>query len=360
MEELNVLPIYRNGLGEISNGIDICVPEFCRKNCEKNNRCMKHYQEMCVANPGYYRCPYGFGSYVFKVDNDNCIFTCLRVENHYDKSKLMPKLKGEGKNHKEISFVNLEKYAVIYTEYQKNQQKFERHQSFVNDVLHDVRKYNQQIKLKNDRLFRMSQEKDGYRKFLEVSKGLHVLSWFLTLRLNNYDFTYSENLMQSDVKSSYNMYRIIDKVRQCMKEKSEAKDIRIKLDARRECQDIQAYDCIELLPFLLMDNAIKYSPKGENVDIVFEERGNEQHIKFRSLGPTLSETELEKICNQGYRGENAKELTDDGMGIGLYTASCICKLNDIRMEVHSESEIKKRTLNINFSNFVVDLWAQMV
>lgn len=360
MEEFNVLPIYRNGLGEISNGIDICVPEFCRRNCERNEKCIQHYQKMCTADSGFYVCPYGFGSYVFKVDDDNCVFTCLRVEDQYDKTKLMPKIRGEGKNYKEISLINLEKYASAYREYQNNQHMYDKHLRFVNDVFHDIRKFNQQIKLKNESLYRKSQERGKYGKFLEISKSLHVWCWFLTLRLNNYDFTYNENLMKSDVKSSYNMYRIIDKVRICIKEKSNEKDVRVNLFAGCDCQDIQAYGCIELLPFLLIDNAIKYSPKGENVDILFEEKKNEQHIRVQSIGPILEEEEINKICNQGYRGINAQSLTGDGMGIGLYTASCICKLNEIRMEVTSEAEIKKKSQNINFSNFVVDLWAQTV
>lgn len=79
MEELNILPIYRNGIGEITNGIDITVPQFCRKNCE-SDKCRMHYNKMCKADEGLYECPFGFSSYVFEIENENCIFTCLRVE----------------------------------------------------------------------------------------------------------------------------------------------------------------------------------------------------------------------------------------------------------------------------------------
>ena len=76
MEELNILPIYRNGIGEITNGIDITVPQFCRKNCE-SDKCRMHYNKMCKADEGLYECPFGFSSYVFEIENENCIFTCL-------------------------------------------------------------------------------------------------------------------------------------------------------------------------------------------------------------------------------------------------------------------------------------------
>ena len=47
------------------------------------------------------------------------------------------------------------------------------------------------------------------------------------------------------------------------------------------------------------------------------------------------------------------------MGIGLYTAKCICEINDIKIEVDSGKEIKKRIGNINYSEFTVDFWINL-
>ena len=149
MDEFSLLPIYRNGLEEITSGIEVVVPSFCRKNCKDNERCQKHYRKMAEAEAGLYQCPYGFSSYVFEIENDNYIFTCLRVEGKYCREKLLPKLQGERKEYREISCVTLEKYAEAYREYMVNQFKYERYKQFVDDVFHDVRKYNQQIKYMN-------------------------------------------------------------------------------------------------------------------------------------------------------------------------------------------------------------------
>lgn len=45
----------------------------------------------------------------------------------------------------------------------------------------------------------------------------------LTLRLNNHDFVYNEEMMKADVKTSYNMFKILDKVRHCIKHRGEEK-----------------------------------------------------------------------------------------------------------------------------------------
>ena len=59
--------------------------------------------------------------------------------------------------------------------------------------------------------------------------------------------------------------------------------------------------------------------------------------------------------NQGYRGEKAKQLTTDGMGIGLYTAKCIADLNEIELKLSSGDKIKKTKKGIDYSEFVVEL-----
>ena len=349
-----MLPIYRKGMGEISNGIDIIVPTFCKRNCENSEKCKQYYKELENAKPGLYQCPYGFSSYVFAIEEDTHIFTCLRVTGEYNSKVLLPKIKNEGKHYREISLATLEQYAEAYRQYWLNQYKYDKYKKFVDDIFHDVRKFNQQIKIKNDRLYQKSQSSRKFGEILELSKSIHVISWFLTLRLNNHDFLYNEDMMKADVKSDYNIYKIIDKVRICIQDRAALKNIKFDMSAHREFRNMKAYECIQLLPFLILDNAIKYSPNGETINIIFNEKQNQQYVRISSLGPTVSEGELAKICNHGYRGKEAEKLTEDGMGIGLYTAKCICENNGIKMEVASGKEIKKRIRNIDYSEFTVD------
>ena len=79
MDEFNLLPIYRNGIGEITSGIDIPIPDYCRKNCSSNKKCSEYYRNLESADIGIYQCPYGFNSYVFEIEGDKFIFSCLRI-----------------------------------------------------------------------------------------------------------------------------------------------------------------------------------------------------------------------------------------------------------------------------------------
>ncbi len=60
-----------------------------------------------------------------------------------------------------------------------------------------------------------------------------------------------------------------------------------------------------------------------------------------------------------YRSENALNLTKDGMGIGLYTAKCICELNGISLKLDSEQNVIRRIKNIDYSKFNVEFWIEL-
>lgn len=359
MDEFILVPIYRNGIGEITSGIDIPVPEYCRRNCSSNKKCIEYYRKLEEADIGIYQCPYGFSSYVFEIEGDNFIFSCLRIEKYYDRNKLLPKIKDEVKEYREISLSSVEKYAEVYKEFFLSQNKYEKYKKFVDDIFHDVRKFNQQIKIKNEKIYKKAQQHRRLGDILETTKSIQQLGWFMTLRLNNHDFIYNEELLKADVKSSYNIYRIIDKVKKCLKERTDFKNIKIEMKSSVECKDMQAYDCIELLPYIFLDNAIKYSIGGETIHIDIKETRDFQHVKIHSLGPKADEQELPKLIEQGYRSKNAIDLTQDGMGIGLYTAKCICELNDIKLEIDSSQDVVKRVKNIDYSEFSVDFWIKL-
>ena len=47
------------------------------------------------------------------------------------------------------------------------------------------------------------------------------------------------------------------------------------------------------------------------------------------------------------------------MGIGLYTAKCICELNDIVLKINSGQDVLRQIKNIDYSEFSVDFWIKL-
>lgn len=353
MEELNLVPIYRNGFGEITSGIDINVPKFCFDRCGKNSNCIEHYRKMESEQEGIFECPYGFSTCVFRIDDDNFIFTCLKITGRFDRKKLNPKIKDEQIEYREISENRLNTYVELYKEFYNNKKQYDVYRSFIEDIFHDIRKFNRDIKYKNDSIFRKSQESKKFAAINDASKSIEAMCWFMSLRLNNHDLTYNMELMEKDVKSTYNIHKIIHKVKECMRDRANENGIKIRLLADREISNIKAYDCLELLPYLLLDNAIKYSLRESEIIIRIREDNNIQHVCFESIGPAVDIEEQDELFKKNFRGKHAREIVS-GMGIGLYTAKRICDLNNIEIQVKSDNNIIKTKENIPYSKFMVD------
>lgn len=357
LNELAMVPVYRQGINEHTDGIELHVPSFCAKSCTGGSKCECFYQSI-MAKHGIHVCPYGFNTYVFDANNETVIFSCLRVENYYDKKKTSPKLKLEDKKtpYRVIGEDELKKYAELYCTFADNNSKYEMYQGFVNNIFHDIRKFNAQLKSKSDSIYRRADSSSKNRHdFMDNAKSIREICWFITLRLDSYDFENNEELLSASPKSTYNLFKSFDKVRKCLKERANQKNIKILLNSKKDCANIQAYDCIELLPVIFLDNALKYAPDYTEIIITFIEKNDLQQISIESIGPILFDHEKEKILRRGYRGENCEKLTPDGMGIGLSTAYKICALHDMDMHVTSSNDVYKVTGNMEYSKFRVDI-----
>jgi len=75
---------------------------------------------------------------------------------------------------------------------------------------------------------------------------------------------------------------------------------------------------IELIPYLLFDNAVKYSSSGSEITIEFTENIDTVQVEFSSIGPIITDEEKEKIFDYGFRGANAQKFSSSGEGLGLY------------------------------------------
>jgi signal transduction histidine kinase len=80
---------------------------------------------------------------------------------------------------------------------------------------------------------------------------------------------------------------------------------------------------VPVIPHTLIDNALKYSKRGSEVQIVFNESPNDIELKVVSYGPKIEDDELEKIFDLFYRGRSARAQEEEGAGFGLYLAQFI-------------------------------------
>jgi signal transduction histidine kinase len=81
----------------------------------------------------------------------------------------------------------------------------------------------------------------------------------------------------------------------------------------------------------LVDNAIKFTPKGGHVDISLLLREGEAVIQIRDTGPGISEIEREAVTKRFYRSDKSRRT--EGLGLGLSLVAAIVKLHGFQFSI---------------------------
>jgi signal transduction histidine kinase len=104
-----------------------------------------------------------------------------------------------------------------------------------------------------------------------------------------------------------------------------AKHIRLTMHTQVEEARVWADGAqLHRLWFLLIDNAIKYTPAGGVVSVSLKQTpGGHPVCEISDSGIGIPEADLPRIFHRFYRAENAKKQSDVGSGLGLTMASVI-------------------------------------
>lgn len=98
---------------------------------------------------------------------------------------------------------------------------------------------------------------------------------------------------------------------------------------------IYAFPIIKLIPYIILDNCIKYSPSKQSIDIEYTILSNTTMITITSLGPFVPKEEIPRLKEKFYRGTNSINTETEGKGLGLYILDRICKMNSMKFQFES-------------------------
>lgn len=140
--------------------------------------------------------------------------------------------------------------------------------------------------------------------------------------------------------------------------RSKAKDKNININISIVDEDVPHIDVLpiaKVLPYIILDNAVKYSPSYQGIEIEFTNSGNRLvQVSCSSIGPMVNDFELNQLFSKGFRGEIAEISNPEGRGLGLYYLQKICDLCGIKYKVSSNQKPFKFDGN-NYSEFKIEL-----
>lgn len=201
-------------------------------------------------------------------------------------------------------------------------------------VRSDIRALNDQINisLRDPDRTDIDRLRANSARLVERLDWLDVLFEFLRIELNPEGISYAP-------RAEYNIHGIFFRAVRHLSTRVAEKQLKIFLSPETGFL-VEGYPSLPLLPMLLLDNAVKYSPVYGQISVLLD--SVRSLVTVESLGPEIDSVELSTIFNKGVRGKNAQLTPRGGQGLGLYIAKEICRAHNIVITV---SQQPKTTLN---------------
>lgn len=304
--------------------------------CE--NKCVTKDCHEFTGKSGEQVCPLSLTYYQQKLDKDEIIVYGV-IGN--DRAEL-PK----DRNFKKLSkgrTVKLEDFRAWI----KNLQSFNRkvreiENSVLSNVLHplhDPIRWAGQIHDIAEKMIWSDRKKTLKENIDMASRDVKSLYKAADMLIDNFDTVniyFNPDAAKFGKKRDIEIYRLLDKLVTIMQMADADKynrKIRIRGSGYRS---YKLYESFKLIPFSLLQNAIKYSLQGD-VIVRLDENNNGVKVSIKSTGPLIVDEEKRKIFENGFRGKWASEIKTDGMGVGLYIANLVAIANDVDIQLDSST-----------------------
>jgi len=139
----------------------------------------------------------------------------------------------------------------------------------------------------------------------------------LSIRTDILDLSESDSFQLEEERIP--VYRKFDKVVKSFQPGCGLKSIELTISGNSHSL-VKGPDCAEIIAYILVDNALKYSPSNHKITVTAKESENRILFCVTSLGPLIVGDEIENIFEKGFRSESAKRIEASGTGYGLFLA----------------------------------------
>lgn len=251
----------------------------------------------------------------------------LHQDSNSKKAKRNSKLKEQKASLESINtwFTQVENKLDVFKQLIENQAK----KRF--DPFHEFVKWSNEIEFYSKRLV----SKDGFDKSSEDLKSLYKTSIMLKDSLDTTALYVNPESASFGRKRKTDVYSMTHKISNVLCH-SRSKKTRIKINFMgRVANQHRVYESFKIIPLTLLQNAIKYR-KRHDIDIVFDERGDDLDFSVISYGDLLLPNEIERLFDRGFRTQAAKKMNVEGSGLGLYALKVVAEAHDFKVRVRSE------------------------
>lgn len=314
---------------KVTSGVFNNINKFC---LEKINtpKCQKFYDSLLLKDDGYYQCPYGFNC----IKDGNEVHNCILLRENYINKKMQDKKNVEQKIFLKKEIDDIIKIDKENLQHVNNSELLYKNMS---DFLHDITKVNKMI----DKYSKAITKNGLVKKDISKLESIYHLSDFISKRIELYRMASNPEIIKTGRKRKRNAYQLWDIYRYIFndfcKESELNIDMKIYNENHIEENDkgtfFNANDSITILPYLIIDNAVKYSREKSTIKVRFYQNNDIlKKMTISSIPSYIIMEDPDKLIDRGYRAANNTSKSS-GSGLGLNIANQICEYNDINLKI---------------------------
>jgi K+-sensing histidine kinase KdpD len=334
------------------------TPHVCIRHYSKIG-CQKFYESLEVEGPfKTYRCPVGFLVVVVNVEGQKLAVSGMVDEPSHLRSDLK-KVTRSNRISKGTVTNWLRKMAAIRAKDRTVQERLI--QEKVKEALgpfHDIKRIIGSITSNAALLAKRQHPELASREAIEVAepelKAIYKSAEIMDLIGTSLDSLTNPELLTSGKRRQRGIFDSFHKAIQILDGKAKASGVRFEVTG-------SSYDCamlhghFDVLPFVLIDNAVKYCLPGEVVSIQFQEYSGNVSVTISNPSYLVPDEDLKKAFMCFHRGRFARQRAADGSGIGLYVARQITDGHGISIKLNFTPTSGKFHNQISLGIFSVEL-----
>ena len=215
---------------------------------------------------------------------------------------------------------------------------FEREKQFTSDASHELRTPITVIRAQSEKILRRKDLNEECKETLKIIKKQsdymgHLIEQLLLLAR-------SDSGKQIIEKEQFDIHELVEIVAGEFRAVAENENIKIITEQSRETLSILADQSMIIQLLLnLMDNAIKYTPEGGEVEIITGKRDEKLIIKIKDTGRGIPKEEQDNIFKRFYRVDKSRSRKKGGTGLGLAICEWIVESHEGSIEFESRTGI---------------------
>jgi signal transduction histidine kinase len=308
-----LFPLFDPDTEILHDGADVPACQFCRNALNEGSECKAHYQALAKKSEGFYQCPFGFTSRSFRFLGKLWVLTGVVAHPRYgtreerELAKRYPEVR--------VSRAAIDALIKFFRQLENSQlEAVQQSARILPQAFHELRKLNGAVIHLTEREINRQGENGSLRSIKSAAE----------LMRNNFDILEAlsniEGMRAIPSDSYVNLYDLAYKVKMVYQERASSKNLYVNFHGIRPIIR-GSQKSFPIVPAVLMENAIKYSPNGSQITVEVSAESGKAVLMVQNV--STSYIDPLTCFDRGTRFNTSVE----GGGFGLFLAREIVRFH---------------------------------